>query len=267
MRETSDTGRKRTTHVRINQGQLCSFIVVLVVHVVDQVEGVHVETGQPIHHLVKAFHHFVVVEVFGSDRAQFGAHLHECLFVNAAINSVEHALCQIGTSTEKLHFLTGFRSRYAAADGVIITPDRAHHIIVFILNRRRVDGNLRGVVTESFRQVLRVQNRQIRFRRRSHIFKGMQEAEVILGDHGAAVHTKACHFQSSPHRVAREQLVIGRNTSKFHHTEFEHQVVNQFLGFGFRERAFSQITLNVDIQERGNTADRHGSAILSFNSG
>ena len=95
----------------------------------------------------------------------------------------------------------------------------------------------------------------------------MQEAEVILGDHGAAVHTKACHFQSSPHRVAREQLVIGRNTSKFHHTEFEHQVVNQFLGFGFRERAFSQITLNVDIQERGNTADRHGSAILSFNSG
>ena len=44
-------------------------------------------------------------------------------------------------------------------------------------------------------------------------------------------------------------------------------MVNQLLGFGFRERAFSQITLNVDIQERGNTADRHGGAILSFNSG
>ena len=39
-------------------------------------------------------------------------------------------------------------------------------------------------------------------------------------------------------------------------------MVNQFLSFGFRERAFGQVTLNVNIQESGDTADGHGGAVL-----
>ena len=59
--------------------------------------------------------------------------------------------------------------------------------------------------------------------------KSMQETIVGLGYHGTAVHADTCHFQGCPYRVAGEQLVVGRDSCEFNHTEFHYQMVDQLL--------------------------------------
>ena len=44
-------------------------------------------------------------------------------------------------------------------------------------------------------------------------------------------------------------------------------MVDQFLGLGLGQGAVVQIALDVDVQEGGNTADGHGSAVLCLDSG
>ena len=79
--------------------------------------------------------------------------------------------------------------------------------------------------------MFRIQHRKIRFRGRPHVFQGMQETEVILSYHAAAIHTDTSHLQCSPHRIAGEQFIVGRNTGKFHHAELHNNMIDEFLCF------------------------------------
>ena len=60
-RETSDTCRHSTVNVGILNRHLNAFIAVLVVHVVDTVEGIDIKTCQPFHHIIIFFHYFIKV--------------------------------------------------------------------------------------------------------------------------------------------------------------------------------------------------------------
>ena len=89
-----------------------------------------------------------------------------------------------------------------------------------------------------FRQARGVEHGQVRFRCRSHVFQGVEETEVVLRDHRAAVETGAGHFQRRPNRVAGEEFVVARDPREFDHSEFHDQVVDEFLGFLFGQGAF-----------------------------
>ena len=95
----------------------------------------------------------------------------------------------------------------------------------------------------------------------------MQEAEVAFRHHVTAVHTDSAHFKRCPYRIAREQLVVARDSSKLHHAEFHHQMVNQFLSFNFGQSAFTQIAFDINVQEGRNAAHAHCRAVLRLNGG
>ena len=66
----------------------------------------------------------------------------------------------------------------------------------------------------------------------------MQETIVVLGNHMTTIHADTTNFQSSPYRVAGEQLVVRRNTSKLNHTELHGHMVDQLLSFLLGQGAF-----------------------------
>ena len=260
MAEARDAGGKGAAHVGVDEGHLGGLIVVLVVHILDEVQDVDVEAGQPVHHHIVLFHDLVVVQVLAGDGSVGRAHLFAQLFVHTAVDGVEQALGQVGAGAEELHLL-------AAADGIVVAPDRLHHVVVLILDRGGLDRDARGVVLEGLGQGRGVQHRHVGFRRGTHVLQRVQEAEVGPGDHGAAVHTDARHFQRGPHGVAAEQLVVAGDAGELDHAELHDQMVDQFLGLALCEDAAVQVALDVDIQEGGDAAHAHGGAVLSLNGG
>ena len=62
MREACDSGCKRPSDVGVDQRHFCRFIVIPVVHVLNQVQHVHIESREPVHHDVVFRHHVVVVK-------------------------------------------------------------------------------------------------------------------------------------------------------------------------------------------------------------
>ncbi len=267
MRKARDAGRKRAAHVGVDQRHLGRFVEVLVVHVVNEVERIHIDAGEPVHHDFVLRHHFLVVQDVARDGTVGGRDLRAGLFIHAAVDCVQKALREVGARAEELHLLAGFGGGHAAADGVVVAPHRTHHVVVFILHGRGGDGNLRGVAAERDGQRLRVEHREIGLGRGPHVFQRVQEAEVVLRHHGAAVHADAAHFQGRPHRVAREELVVGRDARELHHAELQDEVVNELLRLRFRERSFLQVALNVDVKERGDAAHAHRGAVLGLHRG
>ncbi len=50
-------------------------------------------------------------------------------------------------------------------------------------------------------------------------------------------------------------------------TQFDDQLIDQFLGLGFGQNSFLQVSLNIYVQEGRNPAQAHGGTILFFNCG
>ena len=267
VREASDTGREGALHMGIDQRHFSRFVVVLVVHVVDQVQHVDIQASQPVEHTQVSGLDDVPSQFIGGDGRVAGTNLGLQLLVHAAVDGVQQRLQQVRASTEELHLLAGLGSRHAAADGVVVAPDGLHHVIVLILDGRGDDGDVRRVLLEGFRQTGGVQNGHVGFRRRAHVFQRVQEAIVVLGDHGTAVQTSAADFQRRPDGVAGEQLLIGGDAGELDHTELHDDVVNQLLRLGLGDDAVFEVTLDINVEEGGDTADRHCSAVLGLDGG
>ncbi len=148
MGEAGDAGREGAADVGVDECHFGGFVVVLVMHVVDDVEYMYVEAGEPVHHVVEAFHYLVVLEVFALDAREFGCDLYLGLFVHAAVDCVEEAFGEVGACAEELDFAPGLGGADAAADGVVIAPYAAHYAVVFVLDGACVDGDFGGIFTE-----------------------------------------------------------------------------------------------------------------------
>ena len=266
MAESCDTRCKRATHVGIDKGKFSGFVVVLVVHVVDQVQRVHVDTCEPFEHHIVLVHHFVVVQHVARNRGKFRTDLHAghqaAFFVLAAVDGVEESLGEVCAGAEELHFLTGLRCRNAAANAVVVTPNRAHHVVVFVLDRAGRHRDVGGIFLEVFRQALGVEDGEVGFRRRAHVFESVQETEVVLGDHRAAILAHTADFEGGPHRVAAEELVVRFDTGELDHAELHDHVVHKFLGFAFGKHAVLEVTFDINVEEGRDTANAHGGTVL-----
>ena len=138
-------------------------------HILDEVQDIHINAREPFHHVIIACHDFVVIQIFGSNRAVTWTHLIVRFFVNAAVNRVKQALSQVRAGAEELHFFAGFSCRDAAANRIVVSPNWAHHIIVFILDGAGFHRNIRRIGLKSCRKALRIQNREVGFGSRAHV--------------------------------------------------------------------------------------------------
>src|SRR5699024_7321972 len=134
VRESSDTGSEGTSYVGIDQSHLSCLVIVFVMHIMDHVQCINVQLGQPFHHRIVFFHYFIVVQILGSDRRVFRSYLLFGLAVNTAVDRVQKAFCKVCTSSEELDLFTCLSSGYTAADRIVIAPYRTHYIIVLVLD-------------------------------------------------------------------------------------------------------------------------------------
>ena len=262
-RQARHAAGHRPLHVTIMQRHERSLVRVLVVHVVDDVERRDVLGGQPVHEAVHPCHDSVVVQHLAGNRLGPGTDLHATGLVHAAVDGVQQRLGQVGAGTEELHLLADDHRADAAGNGIVVAVEvRAHQVVVLVLDGRGVDGDLGAEVLECLGQLLGPQHRDVGLRRRAHVVERVQEAEAVLRDQRAAVQAHAANRFGGPDRVARKELVVFRRAQEAHHPQFHDQVVDEFLRFHFGQRAVVQVTLNVDVQEGGHPAERHGRAVL-----
>ena len=268
MAEARDSGGKGAPHIGVDERHLRSLIVILVMHVLDEVQDVDIQACQPVHHLIVLVHHLIIIEIFRGDRRVLRPDLHMLsvlvkeLLVLSAVDRVEQAFCQIRAGAEELHLLAGLRCAHAAADAVVVAPDGLHDIVILILNGGRAHRDDRRVAPEILRQTRAVQHGQVRFRGRSHILERVQEAVVGPGHHRSAVESCARDLQCRPDRIAGKQLVVARDARELDHAELHRQVVDQLLRLLFRQRALAQVALDIDVQEGRDAADAHRRAVL-----
>ena len=70
--EACDTGSEPAVNVLVVQGHLDALVAVLVMHVVDDVQRVHVHAGQPLHHVLVLLHDVVEVQGIALDGTELG---------------------------------------------------------------------------------------------------------------------------------------------------------------------------------------------------
>ena len=183
MAEACNTRCERTTHICVDKSHFGSLIEVLIVHVMDKVQCLHIDARKPVKHIIKAWHELFIGNHIGCNGAISRAYLLASATVDTAVNGIKHCLGKVGTRSEELHFLTCLRSTDTATYRIVITPNRSHHIVIFILNGTCCYRNLGCIVAETFRKSAAVEHREIGFGRWSHVFEGVKEAEIILRYH------------------------------------------------------------------------------------
>ena len=151
--EPGDARSHRTQDFRIMQRHFNAFIAVLVVHVVNDVQGVNVGLGKPVLHLVVQGHHFIILQNFLRIARGGRGYLLALEFIHAAVQGIEQALGEVGARAEELHLLADAHGGYAACNAVVVTPVRAHQVVVFILDGRRLNGDPGAEALKGFRQV------------------------------------------------------------------------------------------------------------------
>ncbi len=249
------------------QRHLDPLVGVFVVHVVNDVHGVHVHARQPVHHLVEALDHLVEVEVVALDRLGGGADLLAARLVAAAVDGVEQTLGQVGARAEELHLLAHQHRRHATGDRAVVAPRPPHDFVALELERAGVDGHLRREVPEAVRHPRGVPDREIRLRCRAQVVERLQHAEAALRHERSAIVSHAADGLGHPRRIAGEQLVVFRRPQEPDDAELDDEVVDDFLRLLLRQPARLEIALEVDVEEGRAAAERHGRPVLLLHRG
>src|SRR6476659_10511823 len=106
------------------------------------VHRMHIGSSEPFHRGVEFLHHLVIVEELAGYGGSWRRDLVAGVLVAAAVDSVEQRFGEIDARTEELHMLSEFHRRHATRNTVIVSPEGAHQVIVFVLQRRRVAAAL-----------------------------------------------------------------------------------------------------------------------------
>ncbi len=99
----------------------------------NAIHRMHVCSRKPLHGLVEFGHDVVVIQKVPRHGRCSGWNLFTGYFVTAAIDGVEERFREIYARAEKLHLLAKTHCRNAARDAVIVSPERPHEIVIFIL--------------------------------------------------------------------------------------------------------------------------------------
>ena len=266
-REAGDARREPARDVLVVERHLDALVAVLVMHVVNRVEGAHVDGREPAHHGVELVDDVVVVEHVALDRPELRADLRALDLVHAAVDGVEEALGEVRAGAEELHLLADAHGRDAAGDGVVVAVIDAHEVVVLVLDRARGDGHLGAVALEGLREARRPEDREVGLGRRAEVLEGVEVAEAHLGDHGPSVHAHAADGLGHPLGVAREEVVVLGGARELDHAQLHDEVVHELLDLLLRERPAREVPLGIGVEEGARAAEAHGGAVLLLDGG
>ncbi len=153
-RQSGDTAGHGAVDVPIVQRHQRGFVAVLIMHVVNEIQRADVLYRQPVHKVIQARHHGVVVQHLVQQRRSFRADLDLQLLVHPTVDRVQQRFGEVGTGTKELHLLADHHRADATGNGVVVAVEvRTHQVVVLILQRRGDDRHLRGVFLERDRQL------------------------------------------------------------------------------------------------------------------
>src|SRR3954470_10318960 len=132
-RKSGDPECHSPEDVAVMKRHLQAFIEILVVHVVDTIHRMYVGTGQPLHRGVELGHDVVVVEKLAGHRQCRRSNLITRFLVTASVDRIEQRLREVYPGAEKLHLLAKSHRGDTAGDAVVVTPERPHQIVIFVL--------------------------------------------------------------------------------------------------------------------------------------
>ena len=135
MRETCNTGCERTLTVIIDERHLSSLIIIFIMHIMDQVQYIHINVSQPVHPPVEFLDYFVVICIFGGDTLHLRSALDSVFLIETAVECIQQCFCKICTSTEKLNLFPCLCCRNTAADGIVVSPLWFHNFVILVLDR------------------------------------------------------------------------------------------------------------------------------------
>ena len=249
-------------HQGVVEGHLAALIGVLVVHVVDDVDGVHVELGHIGEDLFVVAQYLGVVQHLVHVVLDAGDDDAALLLVHAAIDGVEEAFGQIGPGAEELHLLAHRHGGHAACDAVVVTVHGPHELVALVLDGVGLNAHLGAVVLERLGQVFAPEDGEVGFGGGAQIGEGVEHTEGALGYQGAAVHTHTADGLGDPGGVAAEELVVLRGPQVAHQTQLDDELVDELLGALLVQDTIFQVPLEVDVQEGGDAAQGGGGTVV-----
>ncbi len=175
--ESRNARRPDPLHVAIMQCHLERLVGIFVVHVVNDLQRIHVHLGQPAHHLLKPLHHLAVLKVFRRNRVELRRHLHPRLLVAAPVDCVEEALGQVRPCTKELHLLADLHGRHAAGNAVVVPVIRPHQVVVLVLYGRGIHRHPGTKLLPVLRALLRPEHREVWLRCGPQVVERLQVAE------------------------------------------------------------------------------------------
>ena len=266
-RKPGHTKRHQTLDMGIMQRHLGCFISIFIVHEVDDVDRVDIQSGNVGKNLLIVGHNLVKIQDIIRNRLDTGHNFSAFQLVYAAVDRIQQRFCHIRTSAKKLHLLADRHCRYTAGDRVVIAIDRTHHVIILVLNRVSRNRHLRTVTLEVFGQLFAPEYRQVGFGGGAEVGEGMQITVRVFGNQRLTVDTDAADRLGDPGGVTAKQLVIFRSTQMTDQAQFNDKLINQFLCTFFGQSAVFQITLDVDIQEGGSPAEGSCGTVVFLDTG
>ena len=96
-------------------------------HVVNEVQGADVLHRQPVHKVVEARHHGIVIQHVVQQRLGFRADLDLQLLVHPAVDRVQQRFGEVGARAKELHLLADHHRADAAGDGVVVAVEVRTH--------------------------------------------------------------------------------------------------------------------------------------------
>ena len=95
VRKTCNTSCECSSYICIDQSHLSCFIVIFIMHIMNQVQDVYIQSCTPVKHDVIFMHNFIEIKVFRSNRCDFRTTLHmlaifvKVLLILTTVNSVQ----------------------------------------------------------------------------------------------------------------------------------------------------------------------------------
>ena len=90
----------------------------------------------------------------------------------------------------------------------------------------------------------------------------MQVSERGLCDHRRSVYRHAADGLSYPGRVAREERIVLGCSCELYKTQLHYEMVDILLRLLFGDKPSVKVTLDIDVNKRGCSAQRHSRAVL-----
>ena len=129
----------QSSDITVQKCHLTLFICVFIVHVMNDIHYINIESAQPVSVNIETSHSVFVVDRPVSDRFHLRADSFPSSFVHASVKSQAKNFCQVVSGTKELHLFPHFYRGNAAGDGIVISIGLPHNIIILILNRIGID--------------------------------------------------------------------------------------------------------------------------------